>query len=484
MTQISTMTPIGALPASNVLVPLAKVGDQKPYNYDLGADLATRPKSADLADIANAAKGSALVGFGSSLSYAANTVGAFLKSLLASTGSSVIGFIHAGTGATARTAQDKLRDTVSALDFGAVGDGSTDDTAAIASALATGKTVLLPKTSTGQYNANVALTGGMGLIAEDGVIIHSANTTAALTLSGQKNFVRVGEVNAPSAANAVRYFNLQYSYIQIRRPGSCTTASIFHDASAQTVDEGNNRWLINDVQAGSVPYGIKIDSHATHTLEGETWDVIVILSATTAAMVIGSNGNDTCRFNEYHVSVDAQGITPMMLDIYNSSNGIYFRNWASKGPSPVADVRFNTGTAGNHLLAFPGVQGALVVLDSGTNSYSSPGAAGVRNEGGNRAFAGSVSIGGGTALTKAVAYAPSLTPSAVAAATIAEQTFTVTGLTTADKIIVNPPAIGNATGIAGARVSAADTLALRFCNPTAGSLTPSAGTYTVLALRS
>lgn len=96
----------------------------------------------------------------------------------------------------------------------------------------------------------------------------------------------------------------------------------------------------------------------------------------------------------------------------------------------------------------------------------------------------SLTVGGGTPLTKMVAYAPSLTPSAVAAATVAEQTFTVAGLTTADKVVVNPPALGNATGVAGARVSAADTLAIRFANPTAGSLTPAAGAYTVIAFRS
>jgi hypothetical protein len=103
---------------------------------------------------------------------------------------------------------------------------------------------------------------------------------------------------------------------------------------------------------------------------------------------------------------------------------------------------------------------------------------------GNAKISGSLQVGGGTALTKIVAYAPSLTPASVAAATVAEQTFTVAGLTTADKVVVNPPSISNATGIAGARVSAADTLAVRFVNPTAGALTPTSGTYTVLAFRS
>ena len=80
-------------------------------------------------------------------------------------------------------------------------------------------------------------------------------------------------------------------------------------------------------------------------------------------------------------------------------------------------------------------------------------------------------------------YTQTITPASVAAATVAEQTFTVTGLTTADDVFVNPAAIVNATGIAGVRVSAANTLAIRYVNPTAGALTPTAGTYAIVAFR-
>lgn len=64
------------------------------------------------------------------------SVQGFITYLVSSAGSSVIGFIQAGAGAIKRWLQDKMRAKVSVEDFGAVGDGVTDDTAAILAALA------------------------------------------------------------------------------------------------------------------------------------------------------------------------------------------------------------------------------------------------------------------------------------------------------------------------------------------------------------
>lgn len=77
----------------------------------------------------------------------------------------------------------------------------------------------------------------------------------------------------------------------------------------------------------------------------------------------------------------------------------------------------------------------------------------------------------------------SLSPAEVATVVAAEQDFTVAGLAVGDIVVVNGPANSTATALCGARVKAANTLSLTYVNPTAGALTPTAGTFTILQFR-
>lgn len=97
----------------------------------------------------------------------------------------------------------------------------------------------------------------------------------------------------------------------------------------------------------------------------------------------------------------------------------------------------------------------------------------------------SMTIGGGTALTKMAVYAPSLTPSQIAAAigTVA-QTFAVTGISTADKLFVNPASVTALCPVIAVKASATDQITLYFSNLTVALCTPASGTYTILAVRS
>ncbi len=70
-------------------------------------------------------------------------------------------------------------------------------------------------------------------------------------------------------------------------------------------------------------------------------------------------------------------------------------------------------------------------------------------------------------------------PASVAANTTAEQTVTVAGLETTDVVFVNKPTLSAGLGISGARVSAADTLAITFNNNTAAPIDAGAEDYLV-----
>jgi hypothetical protein len=93
---------------------------------------------------------------------AINALTAFEASLASTQGSSLVGYVPA-SGPPGRTVQAKLRDVVSVKDFGAVGDGTTDDTTALRAAIAYcesatswgGRALYLPG---GRYKISGALT--------------------------------------------------------------------------------------------------------------------------------------------------------------------------------------------------------------------------------------------------------------------------------------------------------------------------------------
>ena len=72
-----------------------------------------------------------------------------------------------------------------------------------------------------------------------------------------------------------------------------------------------------------------------------------------------------------------------------------------------------------------------------------------------------------------------LTPAGVAANTTAEQTFTVTGLIAGTEVYVTKPTVTANLMIVGARVSAANTLAINYGNNTSATITPPAEAYTI-----
>jgi len=114
----------------------------------------------------------------------------FLTDAIGSTSADLVTYTPAGTGAVARSAQSKMRDTVSVKDFGAVGDGVTNDTAAIQAAINTNKEVFVPN-GTYLITSALAMASGQTLRGESNVytILKVNSAINAINISDTSNVV-------------------------------------------------------------------------------------------------------------------------------------------------------------------------------------------------------------------------------------------------------------------------------------------------------
>lgn len=106
-----------------------------------------------------------------------------------------------GTGAVARSISDKMRDIVSVRDFGAVGNGVTNDAAAFTKALAAHDAVYVPP-GTYRINSTITLTNGKTLYGAgiDSVIAASNTSFDAIAITGSDNTLSNLKITAGDVA--------------------------------------------------------------------------------------------------------------------------------------------------------------------------------------------------------------------------------------------------------------------------------------------
>lgn len=238
---------------------------------------------------------------------------AFVQSSLSPADSNSVQFLQAGTGAVARTLQSKNRDIVSVKDFGAVGDGSTDDAAAILLA----------------FNAIRTLGGGILDFTNGAVYLTSygwlvpTNCTVRLNGSTIKATTTFGQGSIPTNATASYMFGVMDNLLSV----------VFSDYSYVTVDGGGG--LIDmrrDEQTGTPPgaIGVAVQTSGVPIVGNEflAHDILIKDLNIDQAMYYGTyvsgakdvvfeNVNSTYAGNIGHVIVSGWNIT------YKNCRGAY-----------------------------------------------------------------------------------------------------------------------------------------------------------------
>ena len=323
-------------------------GDQQAMLHYAGTDL---PASAELPG--RAARAGQLLGFDGSGN---PTVAPPVDTHALST------FLAGGAGAVARPIGDKLADTVSAKDFGAVGDGVSDDTVAIQAALSSHGAVYLPP---GTYRISGTLTLGFGKSlsgAGQSTVIHGAGSAfdlvqlpdgyaslGGLRLENGRAGVRLTGLTGPCVQNTIADLTIwqaQYGVVLdggTRSDWPCYWNSLSNILVAQPA--GHGVWMTLS-GAGDTPntnkfHGVRVYSLGAATsgcgffveagrYNNSFFDCEANLSANAAACFrLGANTNKTLLVNLYceslgalaNVQLDAGSVETSIINLFSAAAG-------------------------------------------------------------------------------------------------------------------------------------------------------------------
>lgn len=207
-------------------------------------------------------------------------------------------FTPAGTGAVSRTVQAKLRDTVSVKDFGAVGDGSTDDTTAFNDAAAAWNDIEVPA-GTFKLDTTPTTTGAVLDVGADASLTGSGGTALGYTASTKRQLLQSGTAGTD--------FALQY----LRRNADHTGGSVGYVSSSLRaityVAAGvtNFEWAVVGVVDNSATAGENVGGYfqgIKRSGAGPTWGAVLEVvdhNTNPASAVVGveidvsANGGDS-----------------------------------------------------------------------------------------------------------------------------------------------------------------------------------------------
>lgn len=351
----------------------------------------------------------------------------------------------------------------------------------------------------------------LGLLAAPGIIAGTANGGAnvsvgygaaySLTAGANGTFVGAGAGNGVTTGSGNTCLGMQAGYY-LQTTASNTTVGV----SAGRSTRGNNNTVVGYYAMASQGFAGTPQAHTNNAALGYQAMYAITTGSSNVGIGALAGNNLTTASSCVVLGAGVQLPSATLAGQLNIGNVIYGLNLYGNGfggaSAPQATGRVGIGlttpTARLHLPASTTSASSaplkmdtgvlMTAAEAGAVEYDGTAFYGTNSGAVRKAFVrqeDAIKVGAsGTSLTQMRVYTPTLTPTAVGAATSVEQTYTVTGLATTDTVTVNHA--GHVAGlvIGSARVSATDTLAITWANVTAGSLTPTSGTYRILAVRS
>lgn len=257
-----------------------------------------------------------------------NTDPAGLWDLVKSFGASLIGFIHSGLGAVARTVQDKLRDTVNPKDFGAKCDGVTDDLAAAQACINASVGATIEITGVLAISAPLEIKNGVNVLCKGEIKALPGFVGAQLVITdtvasydrGTLSKLRLNGNGLNIKGLVVRY--AQSSFINGLYVYGCLNDAI-HVQSGYEVFINN--WQVLGAAAGMTANaaGLRSTAGDCHYSDGV---------ATLYPIGVAAEGGN-CRFTHIHPwGVYTAGSTPMLHGFLITGEGNTFTDCSPDSP--------------------------------------------------------------------------------------------------------------------------------------------------------
>ena len=258
---------------------------------------------------------------------------------------SALTFTQTGTDAKPRSYDSKLKDVVSVKDFGAVGDGAADDTAAIQAAInaADGRTVLLPAgtykiTSTLTFTPTAATFEKPIRLVGEGMFSSVIDTRVAggaaiaIESSGTFKFATGGVLSnfgiitngAPASADGIRLYSVFHLTIDHVRVSGLSNRGLYVRSSGSGDADTTTYLRVIQSRFNLNQYGIYVRADSSGGLPLATADIehCSIDQNGTCGVAMWSVDQVTLRYN----TVTACGATGSLGGLYFGPFGIASRD--------------------------------------------------------------------------------------------------------------------------------------------------------------